>query len=132
MHAGQGFFANAEDVFQLTHYELEAAILGTLDAWSAGATPRGPAYWPPIIAERKAAIAEWARHETPPALGPIPDVIDDPAIVMLWGITRERLDNWLSAGAATDSNELRGFPPSCGGVGGTAPICKSVWELYSL
>src|SRR5260370_16078112 len=132
MHAGQGFFANAEDVFQLTHYELEAAILGTLDAWSAGATPRGPAYWPPIIAERKAAIAEWARHETPPALGPIPDVIDDPAIVMLWGITRESLDNWLSAGAASDSNEVRGFAASSGVVEGVARIVKSVEEISRL
>ena len=83
-------------MFQLTHYELEAAIIDLMNSWSSGAAPRGPAYWPPIVAERRAAIAEWARHDTPPALGPIPEVIDDPAIVMLWGITRESLDNWLS------------------------------------
>jgi pyruvate,water dikinase len=132
MLAEQGFFANADDVFQLTHYELEAAIIDSMNAWSTGAKPRGPAYWPPIIAERRAAIAEWARHETPPALGPIPDVIDDPAIVMLWGITRESLDNWLSAGAATDSNELRGFAASSGVVEGTARIVRSVEEISRL
>ena len=38
------------------------------------------------------------KHDTPPALGPVPDIIDDPAIVMLWGITRESLDTWLAAG----------------------------------
>jgi pyruvate,water dikinase len=130
--AAHGFFANAEDVFHLTHYELEAAIIDLMNAWSTGSKPRGPAYWPQIVAERKAAIVEWSRHETPPALGPIPDVIDDPAIVMLWGITRESLDNWLSAGAATDSNEVRGFAASSGVVEGIARIVKSVEEISRL
>ena len=81
---------------------------------------------------RRAAIAEWAKHETPPALGPIPDVIDDPAIVMLWGITRESLDNWLTAGSATDSNEVRGFAASSGVVEGIARIVRSVEEIANL
>jgi pyruvate, water dikinase len=130
--AAYGFFPSAEDVFHLTHYELEAAIIDLMNAWSSGSAPRGPAHWPPIVAERKAAIIEWARHETPPALGPIPDIIDDPAIVMLWGITRESLDNWLSAGAGTDSNEVRGFAASSGVVEGIARIVKSVEELSRL
>jgi pyruvate,water dikinase len=130
--AAHGFFASAEDVFHLTHYELEAAIIDLMNAWSSGSEPRGPAHWPALVAERKAAISEWARHETPPALGPIPDVIDDPAIVMLWGITRESLDNWLSAGAATDSHEVRGFAASSGVVEGIARIVKSVEEISRL
>src|SRR4029077_17228462 len=44
--AAHGFFAKAEDVFHLTHYELEAAIIDLMNAWSRGSTPRGPAYWP--------------------------------------------------------------------------------------
>jgi pyruvate,water dikinase len=130
--AAHGFFAGPEDVFHLTHYELEAAIIDLMNAWSTGSPPRGPGYWPPLVAERKAAIKEWARHETPPALGPIPDVIDDPAIVMLWGITRESLDNWLSAGSATDSNEVRGFAASSGVVEGIARIVMSVEEISRL
>ena len=127
-----GFFAKQEDVFQLTHYELEAAIIDLMNSWSSGAAPRGPAYWPAIVAERRAAIAEWAKHDTPPALGPIPEIIDDPAIVMLWGITRESLDNWLSAGDDKDSNEVRGFAASSGVVEGTARIVKSVEEISRL
>ena len=63
-------FSRTEDVFQLTHYELEAAIIDLMTAWSTGAQPRGPAVWPGVVRERKAAIAEWAKHDTPPALGP--------------------------------------------------------------
>jgi pyruvate,water dikinase len=127
-----GFFPDAEDVFQLTHYELETAIIDLMSSWSNGSPPRGPGYWPRIVAERRAAIKEWAKHDSPPALGPVPDVIDDPAIVMLWGITRESLDRWLSAGADSNSNEVRGFAASSGVVEGPARIVRSVEEISRL
>jgi pyruvate,water dikinase len=130
--SAHGFFPSAEDVFQLTHYELEAAIIDLMTAWSNGSKPRGPAHWPQVVAERRAALAEWAKHETPPALGPVPDVIDDPAIVMLWGITRETLDTWLSASAGGNANEIKGFAASNGVVEGPARIVKSVEEISKL
>jgi pyruvate, water dikinase len=127
-----GFFAHAEDVFHLTHFELESAIVDLMNAWSTGSAPRGPAYWPPLVAERRAAVAEWAKHDTPPALGPVPEIIDDPAIVMLWGITRESLDRWLNAGSEGAANELHGFAASNGVVEGTARIVRSVEEIGRL
>jgi pyruvate, water dikinase len=130
--AARGFFSSAEDVFHLTHYELESAIIDLMSSWSNGSPPRGPEVWPAIVAERRAAITEWAKHDTPPALGPVPDVIDDPAIVMLWGITRESLDTWLNAGADGASNEVRGFAASNGVVEGPARIVKSVEEISRL
>ncbi|MGE5723006.1 MAG: PEP-utilizing enzyme, partial [Sphingomonadales bacterium] len=129
--AEHGFFAATEDVFHLSHYELEAAIIDLMTSWSNGSAPRGPSRFPRLVAERKAAIAEWAKHETPPALGHVPDVIDDPAIVMLWGITRESLETWLSAGEV-DPNEIRGFAASQGVVEGTARVVKSVQEISRL
>jgi pyruvate,water dikinase len=77
-------------------------------------------------------LAEWAKHETPPALGPVPDIIDDPAIVMLWGITRESLNAWLNSGTDQDSNEIRGFAASNGVVEGPACVIKSVEEIGRL
>src|SRR5207249_11227202 len=62
----------------------------------------------------------------PPALGPVPDVIDDPAIVMLWGITRESLDRWLRATGDAGSRELRGFAASSGFVEGPACVVRAV------
>jgi len=130
--AAHDFFPGQEDVFQLTHYELEAAIIDLMTSWSNGSPPRGPGHWPRIVAERKAAIAEWAKHDTPPALGPVPDIIDDPAIVMLWGITRETLDTWLSAGSEGSGNEIKGFAASSGVVEGPARVVKSVEEIGRL
>jgi pyruvate,water dikinase len=130
--AAHGFFASAEDVFQLNHFEVEAAIIDLMTSWSAGSTPRGPARWSSIVAQRRAALAEWAKHETPPALGPVPDVIDDPAIVMLWGITRESLETWLQAGDDGASNEIKGFAASSGVAEGPARVVKSVEEIGRL
>lgn len=129
--AQHGFFETAEDVFHLSHYELEAAIIDLMTSWSNGSPPRGPQRFTALVAERKAAIAIWAEMETPPALGPVPDIIDDPAIVMLWGITRENLDSWLCAGE-TDPNEIRGFAASSGVVEGTARVVKTVQEIGCL
>ena len=123
-----GFFAAEEDVFHLTHYELESAIVDLMLSWSSGSDPIGPARWPAIVEQRKQAIATWAEHTVSPALGQVPDVIDDPAIVMLWGITRENLDSWLSDGEG-DPNELTGFAACSGVVEGTARVIKSVSEI---
>jgi pyruvate,water dikinase len=102
-----------------------------MTAWSNGSAPRGPARWPKIVAQRRAAIKEWGRHATAPALGPVPDVIDDPAIVMLWGITRESLDAWLHADEGL-THEIRGFAASSGVVEGPARVVKSVEEISRL
>jgi pyruvate,water dikinase len=129
-----GFFGPdgvEEDVFHLTQYELESAIVDLMLAWGIGGEPRGPAYWPPIVAQRKAAIAEWGQHTTAPALGNVPDAIDDPAINMLWGITRENLDSWLDDGSGNDK-ELKGFAACSGVVEGIARVVKSVAEIGRL
>jgi pyruvate,water dikinase len=130
--AQHGFFADAEDVFQLTHFELESAIVDLMTSWSTGSAPRGPTHWPAKVAERRAALKAWAAVETPPALGPVPDIIDDPAIVMLWGISRESLDTWLAAGKSGDTHEIRGFAASRGVAEGTARVVRSVEEISRL
>ena len=76
------------------HHRSHDRMVEWLGASRAGAF--GPTSWP-------SGALRWLngpKHETPPALGPVPDVIDDPAIVMLWGITRENLDAWLTADGA--------------------------------
>lgn len=126
-----GFFEKEEDVFHLTHYELESAIIDLMLCWSSGSDPIGPSRWPAIVEQRKQAIATWAEHTVSPALGAVPDVIDDPAIVMLWGITRENLDSWLSEGES-DPNELKGFAACSGVVEGTARVIKSASEIHRI
>lgn len=129
-----GFFGPngvEEDIFHLTRYEVESAITDLMLSWGIGSEPRGPSHWPALVAERRAAIIEWGKHTTPPALGAVPDAIDDPAINMLWGITRENLDSWLDDGTE-NVKELKGFAACSGVVEGTARVVKSVAEIGRL
>ena len=38
-------------------------------------------------------LEDWS---PPPALGPVPEALNDPAVRMLWGITSERIAAWLN------------------------------------
>jgi pyruvate,water dikinase len=126
-----GYFHREDDVFHLSRYEVEEALIALSSSWSTGSPPRGLDRYRPLIAERRAALAVWAEVECPPALGEVPDIIDDPAIVMLWGITRETLNQWLDDGA-DNPNELKGFAASSGVVEGTARVVKSVQDIGKL
>lgn len=121
-----------EDVFHLTRYEVEQGIVDVMTSWSNGSATRGGPRFRKMVAERRKAIKIWTETDMPPALGPVPDIIDDPAIVMLWGITRENLDIWLSGPADPDGKEIRGFAASSGVVEGTARVIKSVQEIGRL
>ena len=56
-----------------------------------------PPRWPPLV-ERRSAIYEGMRTWTPPpALGRLSEEIRDPITIMLWGVTDERVQAWLSS-----------------------------------
>jgi pyruvate,water dikinase len=127
-----GFFEDAEDVFHLHHTEVGQAISDLMLAWAAGTAPAGPAHWPPIVAERKRMLAVMAEWSPPPALGQVPENIQDPLLLMLWGITSEQLKSWSTPPSEANANELRGFAASPGIVEGTARVVKTVDEIASV
>jgi pyruvate,water dikinase len=128
--ARHGFFPDTEDIFQLHHTEVSQALTDLAIAWATGSPPRGPQYWPAIVAERKRVMALYAQWTPPPALGPVPDDIQDPLLLMLWGITSDQLKAW--AAPAGDGKELRGFGASPGIVEGIAHVVRSVEEIGSI
>ena len=130
--AREGVFADAEDIFHLHHTEVQQALSDLMLAWSTGSAPRGCTYWPPIVAERKAMLKVLEDWKAPPALGPVPEVIEDPALIMLWGITADTLKSWHAQAAGGSSRELRGFAASPGLVEGRACVVKSVAEIGRL
>ena len=131
--ARHGFLADAEDVFFLQHGEVRTALEELRVDWSTGGAgqARGPHYWPPIVERRKAiyeAMREWA---PPPALGEVPETITDPVTIMLFGITTERVQEWLGSDGA-DEHVLTGFAGSPGVAEGTARVVLSPDRLGEL
>jgi pyruvate,water dikinase len=131
--AREGFLGDGEDVFYLRHDEVRTALEELRLAWSAGwaGVARGPGYWPPIVERRRSiyrALLAWA---PPPAFGRVPDEIADPFLVMLWGVTNERLEEWLSADGG-DHDELQGCPASPGSAEGSARVVLQTDQLGEL
>ena len=61
---------------------------------------------------RKELLEKLGEWTPPPALGTMPEAVNDPMIVMLWGITKERLEAWARAqdGDGAELSRLRGLP----------------------
>jgi pyruvate,water dikinase len=126
--ARQGVLAEAEDVFQLHHTEVDQALADVSLAWAAGGTPLGAAHFGPIIAERKLMLEAMRDWSPPPAIGPVPEALNDPAVRMLWGITAETLATWART-AGSDGGEIHGYAASRGVVEGVARVLRSVNDI---
>ncbi|HKT05325.1 MAG TPA: PEP-utilizing enzyme [Rugosimonospora sp.] len=126
--ARSGVLDDAEDVFHLHHTEVDQALSDVMLAWASGGTPVGGAYFPPIVAERKRMLAVLKDWTPPPALGPAPEALNDPAVQMLWGITAQTLETW-SAASVGDEREIHGHAASPGVVEGIARVLRDVNEI---
>src|SRR5438874_1233734 len=65
----------------------------------------------------------------PPALGPVPKALNDPAVKMLWGVTSETIEAWSRDAGGTTEAQVRGYAASPGVVEGTARVLLSVNEI---
>jgi pyruvate,water dikinase len=123
-----GVLKEVDDIFHLHHTEVDQALIDVMLAWASGSKPVGAAHWQPIVAERKRIIEKLKEWSPPPALGPMPESIEDPAVQMLWGITSETLQAWAKTPVAGDK-ELRGFAASSGVVEGVARVLMDVNDI---
>ncbi|HWI32490.1 MAG TPA: PEP-utilizing enzyme [Microbacterium sp.] len=118
-----GFWADIEDIFYLRRAEVEEAVVDLQMAWGSGSRPQGGFYLPEIIQRRREIYAALDAWNPPPALGPVPDKVDEPLTIMLWGITPETVDRWLAAQDGDAGGRiLEGFAGSPGIAEGPARI----------
>jgi pyruvate, water dikinase len=124
----QGVLADVEDIFQLHHTEVDQALSDIMLAWAAGAPPLGAAHFGPVIAERKRMLEVLRGWSPPPAIGPVPEALNDPAVRMLWGVTAETLATWAAA-EGSDGRVIHGYAASRGVVEGVARVLRTVNEI---
>ena len=60
---------------------------------------------------RKELLRKLEEWNPPPALGAMPEAVNDPMVVMLWGVTKERLQSWARPqdGGGAELARLRGL-----------------------
>jgi pyruvate,water dikinase len=124
-----GVLGEAEDIFHLHHTEIDQALADVMLAWAAGSQPLGARHFQPIVAERKQMLEALRDWSPPPALGPMPEALNDPAVRMLWGVTAQTLEAWSQASDAIDENEVHGYGASSGVVEGIARVLRDVNDI---
>jgi pyruvate,water dikinase len=126
----EGFWPTDDGMFFLSRNEVRDAIFDYGNAWATGGDWVGPNYWPQEIDRRRGIIDALASQAPQPALNNPPEVITEPFTIMLWGITSESIQNWISTD--DDSNDLKGMAASPGIVEGIARVIRSPDQLNEI
>ena len=126
-----GFWQNDSDILYLTRNEVRDALFDYVTGWAVGSTPVGPSYWPAEIARRTKIVDALQTQRPQPALNTPPAEITEPFTQMLWGITTEQVESWLSDDKEDDGS-IKGMAASPGVVEGRARVVFHADDLGSV
>ena len=83
------------------------------------------------LSQEERAILGGARGEAA-RLALEPEEVNEPLTIMLWGITTERVNEWLEGDSAEGTKQLTGFAGSPGIAEGKARVIMRVEQLSEL
>jgi pyruvate,water dikinase len=131
-----GMLSEVDDIFMFNRYEVPEILTEVATAWALGVdVPMRSSYYK-AKAEKRKKILEAARNwAPPPALGVPPEEVAEPFTVMLWGITTDKVQEWLKGMGEVkpeDISEMKGFASSAGVVEGPARVLKRLGEIMDL
>jgi pyruvate,water dikinase len=130
-----GLLGDREDIYLFTRFEVPMIIEDMVSAYALGhGVPARSEYWKAKAAKRKSILEAARKWMPPPALGTVPEEIAEPFTVMLWGVTSEKVEQWLKGAAVKpeDVKELKGFASSAGSIEGKARVIKLLEEITTL
>lgn len=128
-----GVLRDEEDFFMFNRLEIPYLIEDLATSWALGENIP-TLKWADKAAKRKRILQAAAKWTPPPALGVPPEVVAEPFTVMLWGITTEKVQDWLKGVAVKpeEVTELKGFAASAGVAEGKARVLKLLEEIVTL
>ena len=125
-----------DDIFMFNRYEIPELLTELSTSWALGVDipVRGDYYKAKVDKRRKIlkAASEW---NPIPALGVPPEEVAEPFTIMLWGVTTDKVKEWLKGMgevSAEDISELKGFASSAGVVEGPARVLRLLKEIVDL
>ncbi|UCE56371.1 MAG: PEP-utilizing enzyme, mobile region [Desulfobacterales bacterium] len=125
-----------DDIFMFNRYEIPELLTELATGWALGVDIplRGQYY--KDKAEKRKKILDAAKEWNPiPALGVPPEEVAEPFTIMLWGITTDKVKEWLKGvdvAAAEDISEIKGFASSAGVIEGPARVLKLLKDIVDL
>jgi len=133
---GNGMLNEVDDIFMFTRYEIPEMLTELSTGWALGVDIplRGDFYKAKAKKRRKIldAASEWAPT---PALGVPPEEVAEPFTIMLWGVTTDKVKEWLKGvevPKGTEISEIKGFAASAGAAEGPARVLKLLKEIVDI
>jgi pyruvate, water dikinase len=126
---------NPDDLYLFNRFEVPMLIEDLATTWALGeGVPSRGKYWMETAQKREKILEAARKWHATPALGVPPTEVSEPFTVMLWGITTDKVAEWLkgSDGAEGDMNELKGFAASAGVAEGPARVLKLLEDVVKL
>ena len=130
-----GLLKQVDDIFLFNRFEVPMLIEDVVTTWALGeGVPSRGKYWM-SLADKREKILDAARKWTAiPGLGVPPSEVSEPFTVMLWGITTDKVDEWLKGSSAKpgEVTRLKGFASSAGVVEGPARVLKLLEDIVTI
>jgi pyruvate,water dikinase len=125
-----------DDIFMFNRYEIPQLLTELSTGWALGVDiPMRGSYYKSKAEKRKKILEAAGQWNATPALGVPPEEVAEPFTIMLWGITTEKVKEWLKgvdATAGEDVSEIKGFASSAGVVEGPARVLKRLKDIVDL
>lgn len=132
-----GMLNGVDDIFMFNRYEIPELLTELVTGWALGVDiPTRAGYYKSTAEKRKKILDAAGKWNAIPALGVPPEEVAEPFTVMLWGITTDRVKEWLKGieggPAAEDVSEIKGFASSAGVAEGPARVLKLLKDIVDL
>ena len=131
-----GFIQDVDDIFMFHRYEIPEILTELSTAWALGVgIPVRGEHYKAKAAKRRKILEAAQKWSPPPALGVPPEEVAEPFTIMLWGVTTDKVKEWLkgvSAEDAKDLSEIKGFAASAGVNEGPARVLKLLKDITDL
>ena len=131
-----GMLNDVDDIFMFNRYEIPELLTEVATGWALGVDiPMRGAHYKSKAEKRKKILDAAGKWLTTPALGVPPEEVAEPFTIMLWGITTDKVQEWLKgveAPEAGDVSEIKGFASSAGVSEGPARVLKRLKEIVDL
>jgi pyruvate,water dikinase len=125
-----------DDIFMFHRYEIPELLTETATAWALGVDIPTRAEYYKSTAQKRRKILDAAGAWNPiPALGVPPEEVAEPFTIMLWGVTTDKVKEWLKgmdAPTTEDVSEIKGFASSAGVAEGPARVLKLLKDIVDL
>lgn len=131
-----GMINQVDDIFMFNRYEIPELLTEVATGWALGVgIPLRGSYYKSKAAKRRKILEAAGKWTPTPALGVPPEEVAEPFTIMLWGITTDKVQEWLKGvdvAAGESVSAIKGFAASAGIVEGPARVLKLLKDIVKL